>query len=118
VSHRGRNVVERFATTENSFQNEAERIFRRRRLAAIREHGLACGGRAELMRHFDPSRPDALQHGGTFNNDVLTLADGVAGLTRVLTLGEIERLNGLGDRLRDRLNWFASERGIDFCSTG
>jgi glutamate-1-semialdehyde 2,1-aminomutase len=78
----------------------------------------AFGGRAELMSRFDPSRPDALQHGGTFNNDVLTMAAGAAGLTRVLTPREIERLNGFGDRLRDRLNFFASKRGIDFCSTG
>jgi glutamate-1-semialdehyde 2,1-aminomutase len=78
----------------------------------------AFGGRAELMDRFDPSRPDALQHGGTFNNDVLTMAAGAAGLTHVLTPGEIERLNTLGDRLRDRLNSFASRHGLDFCSTG
>jgi glutamate-1-semialdehyde 2,1-aminomutase len=64
----------------------------------------AFGGRADLMSRFDPSRPDAFQHGGTFNNDVLTMAAGAAGLTRVLTADQIERLNRLGDRLRDRLN--------------
>ena len=78
----------------------------------------AFGGRAELMGRFDPARPDALQHGGTFNNDVLTMAAGAAGLTQVLTAAEIARLNGLGDRLRDRLNAYASERGIAFSSTG
>jgi glutamate-1-semialdehyde 2,1-aminomutase len=78
----------------------------------------AFGGRAELMSRFDPSRPDALQHGGTFNNDVLTMAAGAAGLTRILTREAIARLNALGDRLRDRLNSFASGRGIDFCATG
>ena len=78
----------------------------------------AFGGRADLMSRFDPSRPDALQHGGTFNNDVLTMAAGAAGLTRVLTETEITRLNGLGDRLRDRLNAFSSARGIEFCATG
>jgi len=78
----------------------------------------AFGGRADLMGRFDPSRPDALQHGGTFNNDVLTMAAGAAGLTRVLTAAEIERLNGLGDRLRDRLNAYAGERGVDFSATG
>jgi len=78
----------------------------------------AFGGRVDLMSRFDPARPDALQHGGTFNQDVLTMAAGAAGLTRVLTNAEIDRLNGLGDRLRDRLNAFASERGIAFCSTG
>ncbi|MFL5913867.1 MAG: aspartate aminotransferase family protein [Gaiellaceae bacterium] len=78
----------------------------------------ALGGRADLMGRFDPSRPDALQHGGTFNNDVLTMAAGAAGLTRVLTAAEIVRLNGLGDRLRERLNEFAAARGLGFCATG
>jgi glutamate-1-semialdehyde 2,1-aminomutase len=78
----------------------------------------AFGGRAELMRRFDPSEPDALQHGGTFNNDVLTMAAGAAGLTQVLTDAEITRLNDLGDRLRDRLNAFAAERELEFCATG
>ena len=78
----------------------------------------AFGGRADLMRRFDPSRPDALQHGGTFNNDVLTMAAGAAGLTRVLTDQEIDRLNGLGDRLRNRLNAFSAERALEFSATG
>lgn len=78
----------------------------------------ALGGRDDLMRHFDPSRPDALQHGGTFNNDVLTMAAGAAGLTQVLTEAELNRLNDLGDRLRERLNGFAAERELQFCATG
>jgi glutamate-1-semialdehyde 2,1-aminomutase len=78
----------------------------------------AVGGRARLMRRFDPSQPDALQHGGTFNNDVLTMAAGAAGLTQVLADGEIRRLNELGDRLRDRLNAFAAEGDVSFCATG
>ena len=78
----------------------------------------AVGGRGDLMRRFDPSRPDALQHGGTFNNDVLTMAAGAAGLTKVVTEAEIRRLNDLGDRLRDRLNAFFAERELAFCATG
>lgn len=78
----------------------------------------ALGGRIDLMSRFDPSRADALQHGGTFNNDVLTMAAGAAGLTQVLTDDEIGRLNGLGDRLRDRLNAFAAEHDLEFCATG
>jgi glutamate-1-semialdehyde 2,1-aminomutase len=78
----------------------------------------AFGGRADLMRRFDPSRPDALQHGGTFNNDVLTMAAGAAGLRQVLTDDELKRLNELGDRLRARLNTFANERQLEFCATG
>jgi glutamate-1-semialdehyde 2,1-aminomutase len=78
----------------------------------------AFGGRADLMNRFDPSRADALQHGGTFNNDVLTMAAGAAGLTHVLTAAEITRLNDLGDRLRDRLNSFSAAHALDFCATG
>jgi glutamate-1-semialdehyde 2,1-aminomutase len=78
----------------------------------------AFGGRADLMRRFDPSRPDALQHGGTFNNDVLTMAAGAAGMTKVLTEAKIRRLNDLGDQLRDRLNAFSEEREVQFCATG
>ena len=78
----------------------------------------AFGGRADLMARFDPSRPDAFAHAGTFNNAVLTMAAGVAGLTRVYTDAECARLNALGDRLRDRLNAFAAECGLEFCATG
>jgi glutamate-1-semialdehyde 2,1-aminomutase len=78
----------------------------------------AFGGRADLMSRFDPSRPDALPHAGTFNNAVLTMAAGAAGLTRVYTAPEVARLNGLGDRLRDRLNTFAARNDLRFVATG
>jgi glutamate-1-semialdehyde 2,1-aminomutase len=77
----------------------------------------AFGGRADLMQRFDPSRPDALPHAGTFNNAVLTMAAGVAGLG-VYTGAEVERLNALGDRLRDRLNAFATNNDVEFTATG
>jgi glutamate-1-semialdehyde 2,1-aminomutase len=78
----------------------------------------AFGGRADLMSRFDPSRPDALPHAGTFNNAVLTMAAGVAGLTQLCTASEVERLNRLGDRLRDRLNEFAARNDLRFVATG
>ena len=77
----------------------------------------AFGGRADLMQRFDPSRADALPHAGTFNNAVLTMAAGTAGLG-VYTEAEVERLNALGDRLRNRLNAFASTNDVEFTSTG
>ena len=64
----------------------------------------AFGGRADLMRRFDPTAPDALPHAGTFNNNVLTMAAGVAGLTEVLSDERIDDLNARGGRLRDGLN--------------
>jgi glutamate-1-semialdehyde 2,1-aminomutase len=78
----------------------------------------AFGGRADLLWRFDPSRPDALPHAGTFNNAVLTMAAGAAGLKRVYTAAEVDRLNALGDRLRNRLNAFAAERDLEFVATG
>src|SRR5205085_144813 len=70
------------------------------------------------MRRFDPTQPQPLPHAGTFNNAVLTMAAGAAGLTQVYTAAEVVRLNALGDRLRDRLNAFAAERDLEFSATG
>lgn len=78
----------------------------------------AFGGRADLMARFDPSAPDALPHAGTFNNNVLTMAAGVAGMTEVLTPERVEALNARGDRMRAELDavmrpygWTATGRG-------
>ena len=73
----------------------------------------AFGGRSDLMSRFDPSRPDALPHAGTFNNAVLTMAAGAAGL-RVYDESQVARLNALGDRLRAGID--AIGNGI--CATG
>ena len=43
----------------------------------------AFGGRAEVMSLYDPRRPGALAHAGTFNNNVLSMAAGYAGLATV-----------------------------------
>lgn len=64
----------------------------------------AFGGRADIMSLYDPRRPDALAHAGTFNNNILTMSAGVAGLTRIFTPEACVALNARGDRLRARLN--------------
>jgi glutamate-1-semialdehyde 2,1-aminomutase len=64
----------------------------------------AFGGRAEIMERFDPRRPDAFQHAGTFNNNVLTMNAGLVGLTELYTPENARALNQWGDRLRHRLN--------------
>jgi glutamate-1-semialdehyde 2,1-aminomutase len=68
----------------------------------------AFGGRAELMVRFDPSRPDAVSHAGTFNNNVVSMAAGLAGLRELYTPVAAERLNAAGDRLRENLNALAA----------
>ena len=40
----------------------------------------AFGGRRELMADYDPTRPGSLFHAGTFNNNVLSMSAGIAGL--------------------------------------
>ena len=78
----------------------------------------AFGGRRDVMAQFDPRRPGALPHAGTFNNNVVTMAAGIAGLTRVFTPAAAEALNARGDALRGRLNALCRDRGASFQFTG
>jgi glutamate-1-semialdehyde 2,1-aminomutase len=78
----------------------------------------AFGGRADIMARFDQRRPDYLHHPGTFNNNVCTMAAGLAGLTRVFTAEAAVDLNRRGDALRERLNGLGAERGVPLQATG
>ncbi len=78
----------------------------------------AFGGRADVMAQYDPRRSGALQHAGTFNNNVLTLAAGLAGLTQVLTAERLDALNARGDALRERLNRLCAQQGVALQFTG
>jgi glutamate-1-semialdehyde 2,1-aminomutase len=64
----------------------------------------AFGGRTELMARYDPRRSDALPHAGTFNNNILTMSAGLAGMTEIFTPEAARKLTALGDELRRRLN--------------
>jgi glutamate-1-semialdehyde 2,1-aminomutase len=59
------------------------------------------------MARFDPRHPDALPHSGTYNNNVLTMAAGVAGLSEVFTPEAAVTLNETADAFRARLNRLA-----------
>ena len=78
----------------------------------------AFGGRADLMSLFDPRQPDALPHAGTFNNNVLTMAAGIAALSEVYTPAAAARLNADGDALRERLNAVARRHDVAMQVTG
>ena len=78
----------------------------------------AFGGSAAVMRRFDPLQPDALAHAGTFNNNVFTMAAGVAGLRDVYTAAAALALNARGDALRRRLNTVAQEARFPMQFTG
>ena len=78
----------------------------------------AFGGADRIMNAFDPRRPDALTHAGTFNNNVLTMSAAIAGLKNVYTPEAAQALNADGDRLRERLNAAIADQGIAGQVTG
>ena len=78
----------------------------------------AFGGRRELMSIYDPSSPGAVQHPGTFNNNVLSMAAGYAGLSRLFTAEASEALFRRGERLRHQLNALSSTAGARLRWTG
>jgi glutamate-1-semialdehyde 2,1-aminomutase len=78
----------------------------------------AFGGRADIMDRFDPRRAAPLAHAGTFNNNVLTMAAGIAVLSRVFTRDAVRRLNERGEQLRARLNALAEQGALPMQFTG
>lgn len=73
----------------------------------------AFGGRAAIMDRFDPASPGGFSHGGTFNNNILSMAGGLAGFTKVLTQEASQRVNALGDGLRGELNDALERHGVE-----
>lgn len=78
----------------------------------------AFGGRSDIMRLFDPREPDALPHAGTFNNNVVSMAAGIAGLAERYTPEAAASLNQRGERLRDELNKAFAASGAALCCSG
>ncbi len=78
----------------------------------------AIAGPREVMRAFDGSagRP-AVPNAGTFNANPMTLAAGIAAMA-ALTPEEVERINGLGDDLRARVDAVVAELGVAAHTTG
>jgi glutamate-1-semialdehyde 2,1-aminomutase len=78
----------------------------------------AFGGKAAIMERYDPRRPDALPHAGTFNNNVLTMAAGYAGLSQIFTPDAAEALFARGEALRARLNALAGKSTMQWTGLG
>ncbi len=82
----------------------------------------AFGGNSEIMGTFDPKRnagsTTSLGHAGTFNNNVISMAAGVATLKEMVNSTTLARINNLGDLLRKELNETFQESGVDMCATG
>jgi glutamate-1-semialdehyde 2,1-aminomutase len=77
----------------------------------------AFGGREDVMAVCDPSRPGGIPHKGTFNGNPATMAGGIAAL-ELLTPAEYERLNALGEGLREGVDALGRELGIAVRATG
>ena len=83
--------------------------------------GMSCGafgGRADVLAMYDARRPGAVPHAGTFNNDVLSMAAGLAGLTQVFGPEVADELFERGERLRERLNEVTAGVAVQWTGLG
>ena len=78
----------------------------------------AFGGRRALMQIYDPTAPGAMPHAGTFNNNVLSMAAGVAAMSRVFTPEVATVLHRRGEALRATLNGLFANAGVAMQLTG
>jgi len=77
----------------------------------------AFGGARGLMKIFDPTRPGALFHGGSFNGNLLGCAAGLATL-RGLTRSAITEMDAACERVREAIGRRARELGIELLVSG
>jgi len=77
----------------------------------------AISGKAEIMELFNPTRPDSLKHSGTFNGNSITMTAGLATLQHY-GQSEIDRINELGERLRQGLAKAFRTNGLKVTVTG
>ncbi|MFO1033058.1 MAG: aminotransferase class III-fold pyridoxal phosphate-dependent enzyme [Hyphomicrobiales bacterium] len=78
----------------------------------------AFGGRADIMDQFDPRKPGALPHAGTFNNNTLTMTAGRAGITEIYTRDAALQHTARGEALKARLNAIAMSHQAALQVTG
>ena len=78
----------------------------------------AFGGSAEMMSAFDPARGGTLTHGGTFNNNAMTMAAGAAAAEEMVTEPALNALFERGERLRARLREVVGERAVRITGWG
>jgi glutamate-1-semialdehyde 2,1-aminomutase len=71
----------------------------------------------ELMEIFDPLGAQPLYHGGSFNGNLIGSVAGKIAVER-LTAGEIDRIDGLADRLRGGIERAGEEFGLPLTTSG
>lgn len=78
----------------------------------------AFGGRRDIMDQFDPTSTSALPHAGTFNNNVMSMAAGYAGLSKIFTQKAAGELYDRGEIFKARLKDIARAQGVPIQITG
>ncbi len=77
----------------------------------------AFGGRKDIMALFDPNRPNAVFHSGTFNGSDVIMAAGLANL-ELYDQDAADRINALGEKLRNGINRAFENAGMTGQATG
>jgi glutamate-1-semialdehyde 2,1-aminomutase len=77
----------------------------------------AFGGRADVMANYDPTRPGAIVHSGTYNGHAAAMAAGLATLERY-DRPAVAALNQAGDDHREQLNRLLEQSGVEARVTG
>jgi glutamate-1-semialdehyde 2,1-aminomutase len=78
----------------------------------------AFGGRADVMAAFDPARGGEMTHGGTFNNNVVTMAAGAAATSEMLSAEVLDRLFAAGESLMARMTELFDASSLPLSVTG
>lgn len=78
----------------------------------------AFGGRSDVMAAFDPARGGTLTHGGTFNNNVVSMAAATAALSELLSEAALSKLFTRGEHLRSRLHDLFEMSTLPLVATG
>jgi glutamate-1-semialdehyde 2,1-aminomutase len=78
----------------------------------------AFAGRADLLDHFDATKPDAIPHAGTFNNNVATMSAGCVVLSELFTSDTAITLTARGEDLRARIDDVLHQHKLPLTITG
>ncbi len=78
----------------------------------------AFGGRADIMANFDAAQGGELTQAGTFNNNVASMAAGIATLTHELDDKVLAEVNDRGDALRVALDQTFAATDLPLSVTG
>jgi glutamate-1-semialdehyde 2,1-aminomutase len=78
----------------------------------------AFGGTSDLLDQFDSSRPGAIPHAGTFNNNVATMAAGCVVLGELFTADGAEAHTARGERFRADVAGVVGRHGLPVSVSG